>query len=90
MPRVLYIVGTVIIFLGVATPLNLVLFVGLGVAFLLTGRSISQNIGEETIEEEVQQAETEAEEIRKPENVVSLLQASNIFSHSWVQEKKSV
>ena len=77
-PRVLYIVGTVIIFLGVATPLNLVLFVGLGVAFLLTGRSISQNIGEETIEEEVQQAETEAEEIRKPENVVSLLQVDPI------------
>ena len=63
-PRVLYIVGTVIIFLGVATPLNLVLFVGLGVAFLLTGRSISQNIGEETIEEEVQQAETEEEQNR--------------------------
>ena len=35
-------------------------------------------IGEETIEEEVQQAETEAEEIRKPENVVSLLQVDPI------------
>ena len=77
-PRVLYIVGTVIIFLGVATPLNLLLFVGLGVAFIVAGKSISNNIGEETIEEEVQQAETEAEEIRKPENVVSLLQVDPI------------
>ena len=77
-PRVLYIVGTVIIFLGVATPLNLLLFVGLGVAFIVAGKSISNNIGEETIEEEVQQAETEAEEIRKPENGVSLLQVDPI------------
>ena len=77
-PRVLYIVGTVIIFLGVATPLNLLLFVGLGVAFIVAGKSISNNIGEENIEEEVQQAETEAEEIRKPENVVSLLQVDPI------------
>ena len=69
-PRVLYIVGTVIIFLGVATPLNLLLFVGLGVAFIVAGKSISNNIGEETIEEEVQQAETE--------NVVSLLQVDPI------------
>ncbi len=78
MPKVLYIVGTVLIFLGITTPLNVVLFVGLGAAFIITGRSMSKTIGEETIEEEVQQAETEAEEIRKPENVVSLLQVDPI------------
>ena len=77
-PRVMYIVGSVLIVLGVITPLNLVLFVGEGVVFLLAGRSISNGIGEENIEEEVQQAETEAEEIRKPENVVSLLQVDPI------------
>lgn len=74
----MYIVGSVLIVLGVITPLNLVLFVGEGVVFLLAGRSISNGIGEENIEEEVQQAETEAEEIRKPENVVSLLQVDPI------------
>ena len=77
-PRVLYIVGAVIAFLGVATPLNPFLFLGLGAAFLIAGRNIDKNIGEESIEEEVQQAETEAEEIRKPENVVSLLQVDPI------------
>jgi flagellar biosynthesis protein FlhA len=77
-PRVLYIVGTVIIFLGIATPLNPILFIALGLVFILTGRSIDRNLGEESIEEEVQQAETEAEEIRRPENVVSLLQVDPV------------
>ena len=77
-PRVLYIVGFVLIFLGIFTPLQWWLFAALGIAFLLTARSISENIGIETIEEEVQQAETEAEEIRKPENVVSLLSVDPI------------
>ncbi|MCI5518017.1 flagellar biosynthesis protein FlhA [Roseburia sp. MUC/MUC-530-WT-4D] len=77
-PKVLYIVGTVLIFLGVVTPLNWVLFVALGAVFILVGRNISSEIGEENIEEEVQAAESEAEEIRKPENVVSLLQVDPI------------
>ena len=79
-PQVMYIVGSVIIFLGIVTPLRLEwwLFLGLGAIFLITGKSISNNIGIENIEEEVQQAETEAEEIRKPENVVSLLQVDPI------------
>ena len=77
-PRVLYIVGFVLIFLGIFTPLQWWLFAALGIAFLITARSISTNIGIETIEEEVQQAETEAEEIRKPENVVSLLSVDPI------------
>ena len=67
-PRVMYMVSGVILFLGVMTPLRAQwwLFLGLAAAFFMTGRSISNTIGEETIEEEVQQAETEAEEIRKP------------------------
>ena len=79
-PRVMYMVSGVILFLGVMTPLRAQwwLFLGLASAFFMTGRSISNTIGEETIEEEVQQAETEAEEIRKPENVVSLLQVDPI------------
>ena len=79
-PRVMYIVGAVIVFLGLATPLRAEwwLFLGLGAIFFITGKSISNSIGEEKIEEEVQSAETEAEEIRKPENVVSLLQVDPI------------
>ncbi len=77
-PRVLMLVGIVLIFLGIFTPLNPFLFGALGLVFILTARSISTTIGEEHIEEEVQQAESEAEEIRRPENVVSLLQVDPI------------
>ncbi|MBP3488278.1 MAG: flagellar biosynthesis protein FlhA [Roseburia sp.] len=77
-PKVLYLVGVTLIFLGVATPLNVVLFGALGIAFIVAGRMVDKNIGIESIEEEVSQAETEAEEIRKPENVVSLLQVDPI------------
>jgi flagellar biosynthesis protein FlhA len=77
-PKVLYLVGTVMIFFGVATPLNTLLFLLFGLTFIISGRSMSRSIGEEHIEEEVQQQESEAEEIRKPENVVSLLQVDPI------------
>ena len=76
-PRVLYIVGFVLILLGIATPLG-ILFVVMGVVFVVGARFIEKNLGEESIESEVAVAETEAEEIRKPENVVSLLQVDPI------------
>ncbi len=77
-PKVLYIVGASMIFLGLVTPLNVVLFCAFGAAFLISGYSISKSIGEESIEEEVAAEESEAEEIRRPENVVSLLQVDPI------------
>ena len=77
-PKVLYIVGAAMIFLGLVTPLNPVLFGAFGAAFLISGYSISKSIGEESIEEEVAAEESEAEEIRRPENVVSLLQVDPI------------
>lgn len=77
-PKVLYIVGATMIFLGLATTLNTFLFGAFGIVFIISGRSIAQNIGEESIEEEVAAEESEAEEIRRPENVVSLLQVDPI------------
>lgn len=74
----LYIAGGTLAFLGVATPLNIVLFVSLGTAFIITGKNVDKNINIEQIEDEVNMEETEAEEIRKPENVVSLLQVDPI------------
>ena len=77
-PKVLYIVGATITFLGIATPLNPVLFCALGVAFLAAGRKIQKDVKVEEIEEEINADETAAEEIRRPENVVSLLQVDPI------------
>ncbi len=77
-PKVLFIVGGAMAFLGISTPLNTVLFLAFGAAFIVTGYSMSKTLGEEEIEQEVAAEETEAEEIRKPENVVSLLQVDPI------------
>ena len=49
-----------------------------GATFIIAGRQVDKNIGIESIEEEVNAEETEAEEVRKPENVVSLLQVDPI------------
>ncbi len=77
-PKVLYIVGATITFLGIATPLNPVLFCALGIAFLAAGRKIQKDVKVEEIEEETNADETAAEEIRRPENVVSLLQVDPV------------
>jgi flagellar biosynthesis protein FlhA len=77
-PKVLNVVGTILILLGVVTPLNIVLFGAFGIALLIIAHNLNKTIGQESIKEEVEQEETEAEEIRKPENVVSLLSVDPI------------
>lgn len=77
-PKVLILVGAALSFLGIVTPLNMFLFVGLGVAFIVSGKKMKDTIGIENIEEEAAEEEAEAEEIRRPENVTSLLQVDPI------------
>ena len=77
-PRVLYTVGGTMIALGVVTPLNTILFLMFGGSFLVAGYNISQNSKIEAVEEEVESSEVQADEIRKPENVVSLLSVDPI------------
>ncbi|MCR4955990.1 MAG: flagellar biosynthesis protein FlhA [Lachnospiraceae bacterium] len=77
-PRVLYMVGGTMVALGVVTPLNDLLFIAFGAAFLITGRNISNTAKVEEIEETVESPENQAEEIRRPENVVSLLSVDPI------------
>ncbi|MDO4188801.1 MAG: flagellar biosynthesis protein FlhA [Lachnospiraceae bacterium] len=74
----LYFVGAVLSFLGIVTPLNTVLFIGLGMIFVVAGRFMAQTIEEAKVEEAVNEEEASAEEIRKPENVVSLLNVDPI------------
>lgn len=78
MPRALYITGGILAFLGVFTPLNLLLFVGFGAIFVVCGRMVANTLEEAKVEAQVDETEVEAEEIRKPENVVSLLQVDPI------------
>jgi flagellar biosynthesis protein FlhA len=77
-PKVLYMVGASLAFLGILTPLNNIIFCTYGVAFILTGRKIASRLEVENIETEVSTDETAAQEIRRPENVVSLLQVDPI------------
>ncbi len=77
-PKVLYLVGAVIAFLGVVTPLNPIIFITLGVIFIVVGRIMAGTIETAQIESEVSEEEATAEEIRQPENVNALLQVDPI------------
>ena len=77
-PKALYIVGSVIAVLGIVTPLNPVIFVVLGAAFIVAGRIIQTSIETKEIETETETEEAEAQEIRQPENVNSLLSVDPI------------
>ncbi|MCR5427222.1 MAG: flagellar biosynthesis protein FlhA [Lachnospiraceae bacterium] len=77
-PKVLYLVGALLCFLGIITDLNTILFIGLGAIFIFSGRTIAKTIREATVEKEVTEEEAEADEIRQPENVNSLLQVDPI------------
>jgi flagellar biosynthesis protein FlhA len=77
-PKVLYMVGAMLAILGFVTELNTILFVGFGLVFIIVGRSIAGTIETAQIEQEVDEEEAQAEEIRQPENVNSLLQVDPI------------
>ena len=77
-PKVMWAVGAAMIFLGVTTELPLLIFVPMGAGCIVIGNKMHQKAGIEKIEEETGGVEAEAEEIRRPENVVSLLQVDPI------------
>jgi len=77
-PRALYLVGATIGILGIITPLNTLIFVGMGTVFIVAGRMVQSTIETANIEREVDTEEVAAEEIRQPENVNSLLQVDPI------------
>lgn len=76
-PKVLYIVGITMALLGL-TPLPTLICFIYAVLFIAAGRAIEMNIEVQDIESEVDEEEETAEEIRRPENVVSLLQVDPI------------
>lgn len=77
-PKVMYLSGAVIALLGIVTPLNPVIFVTLGALFIIGGRVMKTQLEVETVQSEAAEEEVGAEEIRKPENVVSLLSVDPI------------
>ncbi len=76
--RVLTIVGGVLIFLGVMTPLPIYIFIPLGIVFIMIGQNTQQKQAIREIQDETSTAEADADEIRRPENVTALLQVDPI------------
>ncbi|QQY80720.1 flagellar biosynthesis protein FlhA [Keratinibaculum paraultunense] len=75
-PKLLYIIAGLLIFLGIFTPLPTGTYIVLGLLFAFLGYTMGKGIEEEIIEttEEI----SEAEELRKPENVFELLKVDDI------------
>lgn len=77
-PRVMYMAGGVMVFLGLMTPLSILIVSGSGVLTLVAGRIMQNNLNVQMVHEEISTEDVEAEEIRKPENVINLLQVDPI------------
>ncbi len=77
-PRVLYFAGGTILVLGLFTPLSKIIYFSMGAGILFLAYLIQKSIKESKIEEEISTVDEEAEEIRKPENVMNLLQVDPI------------
>ncbi|WP_026508752.1 flagellar biosynthesis protein FlhA [Butyrivibrio sp. MC2013] len=77
--KVMYLVGAVIAFLGIFSPLPTVVYAAIGILYIVGGRLMDQRIEEALITDKTEeQEEIQAEEIRQPENVNSLLQVDPI------------
>ncbi len=79
MPIVMYLVGGTMLFMGIMTPLPLIVFGTFGVIFLILGFTLQKRESEKKVVSEVTEEEINVEEIRRPENVVSLLQVDSIL-----------
>ena len=75
-PMLLYIIAGLMVLLGIFTPLPSFTYIFLGLIFTFLGYSMGKGIEEEIVEsvEEI----SEAEELRRPENVLGLLKVDDI------------
>ncbi len=78
-PIVLFICGFVMIGLGIITPLPEILFIPFGIIILYCAYVMNRNKRVEDIKTELSAEDVETEEIRRPENVVSLLNVDPIL-----------
>jgi len=78
--KVLFIVGAVVILLGAATPLPNFPFLSIGTLVLVIGYYSMKNKKNEEIEQEMEEiaADTSKDDLRRPENIMPLLQVDPI------------
>ncbi|MCT4688243.1 flagellar biosynthesis protein FlhA [Vallitalea sp.] len=78
LPKVLYFSGGVLVFLGIFTPLPFFIVSVAGILAIASAWRMQNNMQIQAVDQEISTEDIEAEEIRKPENVVSLLQVDPI------------
>lgn len=78
LPKVLYFSGGVLVFLGLFTPLPVQIVSLAGVLAIVAAWKMQSNLQVQAIEGDITEEDIEAEEIRKPENVISLLEVDPI------------
>jgi len=76
-PKLMYVVGGVISIMGIVTPLPTFVFLVLGFMFILSAYMMSKDSKEEVLEGPIEEI-SQAEELRKPENVYGLLKVDDI------------
>ena len=77
-PKVLLFVGGTMLGLGIFTPLNFFFCAAYGILFIVISNAIKNAEKKAEIEEEVEEEEVQADEVRRHENVNSLLQVDPI------------
>lgn len=77
-PLVLIIVGITITVLGVFTPMGVVVTVPIAIVWFILAANMNKKQKIEEVKSEIDTEDEAAEEIRKPENVISLLQVDPI------------
>ena len=77
-PKVMFMVGAAMCVLGITTPLPFFIFVTFGVGMIVAGFMKQKKEAVSEIESEVETPDSDAEEVRRPDNVASLLQVDPI------------
>lgn len=77
-PLVLMIVGVTVVVLGLATPIHDLITIPVGLIFALLANEVNKKNKIQEVANEIDTEDEEAQEVRKPENVISLLQVDPI------------
>lgn len=77
-PKVLYLTSVVLIALGIFSPMNKIIVCGTGVLVWVAASRMDKVLKIKSVQQEISTEDVVAEETRKPENVVSLLQVDPI------------
>lgn len=77
-PNLLYIVAGTLFFLGVFTPIQLMITLPLAIVLFISARLMQKNLAKQQVDEDEMEEEQEIEEVKSPESVINLLNVDPI------------